>query len=105
MKTEKDLQQFIKRLCRKNSIGYYKMHCEGKTGFPDLLLIFQGNIIFIEVKSPAKTGRISARQIILIDELRGKGCEVYITDSEEKARFIIEDFIEREPKQSNRPSL
>ena len=105
MKTEKDLQQFIKKLCRKNSIGYFKIHCEGQTGFPDLLLVYKGHTVFIEVKSPKGTGRISARQIILIDDLRAKGQEVYVIDTEEKAGFIIEDFINREPKQSNRPSL
>ena len=105
MKTERDLQNYIKRECRKGKIGYYKLNCEGQTGWPDLMLIKNGHSIHLEVKTPAGTGRLSPRQILMIDRMRNQGAEVYVVDSESKAQFIVSDLTQRPPTESYFASL
>lgn len=48
----------------------------GKSGFPDIIAVRDGELIFIEVKSAI--GRTSPNQVRWIEELRLAGCEVYV---------------------------
>lgn len=89
MKTEKDLYNYIKRECKKKLIGCYKLHCESKNGWPDIFLIYKGQIVLAELKSPAGTGRISPAQKIMLGQLMLHGAEVYIVESKKDADVVI----------------
>ena len=95
MKTEKDLHNYMKKECKRSGIGFYKLNCEGQTGFPDLMMVYDGYTILVELKTPAGTGRVSARQKYMINKLMNQGAEVYIIDSKEQADEIITDIIHR----------
>ena len=95
MKTEKQLQNYIKRQCSKHKIQFYKLNCEGQTGFPDLMLLYNGHIVFIEVKSPAGTGRVSERQKIMIERLQANGAVAHVIDNKQDADHVITYLINR----------
>ena len=95
MKTEKQLQDYMKKEANKHHVGFYKLECVGQTGFPDVMLVYKGYVVFVELKSPAGTGRISPRQELMIDRLRYQGVPVYVCDNKELADEIIESIINR----------
>ena len=95
MKTEKQLHQYMRKECKQRGIGFYKLNCEGQTGFPDLMLVYDGWTILVELKSPSKTGRLSERQIYMIQKLRNLGAEVDVIDSKEGADTLITELIGR----------
>jgi hypothetical protein len=96
--TEKQLQQYSKKLAIAHGCDWYKMECVGQTGFPDVMVTFQGWIIFIELKSPSKKGVLSARQMYMLDRLIDQGIETYVTDNQRHLDFIISGLIKRQPR-------
>ena len=83
MITEGQLQGYTKKQSKKLGVGFYKMVCEGKSGFPDVLLIYNGKSVYIELKSPTGNGRLSKLQQVRIDELRSLGATVYVISTKE----------------------
>jgi len=75
---EKSLQQFAKKLAKTYSILCYKINSENHRGMPDLLLVDQGLVYFIELKSPSGKGRLSPLQELTIQQLVRAGAVVFI---------------------------
>jgi hypothetical protein len=96
--TEKQLQQYSKKLAIAHECDWYKMECVGQTGFPDLMVTFKGWIIFIELKSPSKKGVLSARQELMLSRLATQGIENYVTDNQREVDLIISGLIKRQPR-------
>jgi Holliday junction resolvase len=81
MPTEKTLQaQIVKRLQSKGHI-VYKFASPAHRGVPDLLVIADGRVVFLEVKHPNGKGRLSKLQEITINEMRQHGGEVHVINS------------------------
>ena len=98
MRTEKHLQNHIQKQCKMLRIRCYKMQCEGRRGFPDLLLVSKGHTLFIELKSPAKTGRVSANQVKILEELHIENQDAFVIDDKESADAIIKAFNDLGPR-------
>jgi hypothetical protein len=96
--TEKQLQQYSKKLAIAHGCDWYKMECVGQTGFPDVMVTFKGWIIFIELKSPSKKGVLSARQIHMLNRLSTQGIENYVIDNQRELDLIISILIKRESR-------
>lgn len=75
--TEKTLQQKVVKFCTSNGILAYKFASPAHAGVPDLILIAHGKTIFLELKHPNGTGRLSALQTATIAKMRAHGAEVY----------------------------
>lgn len=69
MKTEKDLQNYLRKECIKRGVLYYKVQAVSQRGFPDCFLAYDGKTLLVELKSPAGTGRLSPLQITNINKL------------------------------------
>ena len=93
MQTERALQEYLKRTAKKHRVSFFKMECVGRSGFPDVMLAYAGRCVFIELKSPAGTGRVSPRQKLMIEELTNQGMTVYVSDSKEEIDTIIAGLI------------
>jgi Holliday junction resolvase len=81
MTTESRLQQrIVKKL---SAVGWLvrKVSYEGRRGCPDLICMRGGEVVFIEVKHPGGTGRLSRYQELEIERIRGAGVEVLVADS------------------------
>lgn len=71
---------------------FYKTECVGKRGFPDCTLIDNGQVIFVELKSPAGTGRLSKLQERTIQQMRAAGARVEVIDSVKGVNNLIREL-------------
>ena len=58
-----------------------------------MLLAKHAKIVFLELKTPAGTGRLSLLQVARIREMRDVGMDVWVVDSVEVANEIMDDLI------------
>ena len=86
---EKVIEQKLTQAVRRSGGLALKLVCPGFNGVPDRLLLFMGGkAAFAEVKAPGqKPGPL---QVHRIGQLRGMGFPVYVVDSEEGIRAIMD---------------
>ena len=96
MLSESGLQSYLRREAKKRGILFYKLTAS-EAGFPDVMLVYRGQTVFVELKSPKGTGRLSARQIRIINQLESQGMEVYVEHTKEGCSEIITGLIEGRP--------
>lgn len=76
--TEKEWQTLVVSLCR--TLGYMTYHTHdsrrSNPGFPDLVIVGHGHVIFAELKTDK--GRVRPKQMEWITELQHNGAEAYI---------------------------
>jgi hypothetical protein len=89
MRTEKQLQGYIMKLCKARGILCQKMESKSSRGWPDLILIFGGKVLFVEVKSPAGTGVLSEWQVKMIAAIGLHGGDVLVIASVADADWLI----------------
>ncbi|MCC2248930.1 VRR-NUC domain-containing protein [Virgibacillus sp. AGTR] len=70
-------------------------------GVPDQIVIFDGNVHFIEVKRPGEKPR--ANQIIIHEKIQKQSVPVYTIDTEASVDAFIKDVLSAEPKMSSKP--
>ena len=76
--TEKQLQQAVVELAQYKGYLVYHTYDSRKSepGFPDLTMVKQGRLIFVELKS-AK-GKVSPEQLVWLGALMVTNAEVYV---------------------------
>ena len=89
MNTEKNLQDYLKRECQKNGVSFDKVESRSRRGFPDIFMAKGGQVVLVELKSPAGTGKVSPLQRRCIDDLLSRGVVTYIVDSVEGVDAIM----------------
>ena len=89
MENEKDTEAFLRDEVRALGGRSYKWVSPGCAGVPDRIVILpNGRIFFIELKSERKTS--SAQQRKRQTELRALGCAVYAdVDTKEKVKELL----------------
>ena len=89
MQSEKDTEAFLRDEVRALGGRSYKWVSPGCAGVPDRIVILpNGRIFFIELKSERKTS--SAQQRKRQTELRALGCAVYAdVDTKEKVKELL----------------
>jgi hypothetical protein len=93
MATEKTLQQYVAKKFRAAGWLVYKFASPSYRGVPDLMLVApDGWVMFIEVKHPDGTGRLSKLQHFEIAQLRAHNAEVHVVDSKEQANEILRSY-------------
>lgn len=90
--TEKELHAYTRKQCKRDGIIFHKLESKSSRGFPDCMLAKAGKIIFIELKSPKKTGRVHALQSRCIAELIKEGLDARLADSTDIIDGIINEF-------------
>jgi G:T-mismatch repair DNA endonuclease (very short patch repair protein) len=78
METERDLQLYLKNAAKAAGVYQRKMVAVGHVGFPDILLAHRGRVVFVELKTPKGTGKLSEKQIREIGRLLAVGVEVQV---------------------------
>ena len=92
MASESSLQAKLVQLCNKAGILAYKMRSPSRRGVPDLLLMHAGYCIFIEVKSPNGTGRLSPLQVRTHEQLESFGMSVHVVSDAAAGERLINEF-------------
>lgn len=88
METERVLQAKIKKtLQRACNALVYKTECRGQAGFPDLTIVVDGRVTFLEVKT--LTGRVSRLQEHCIKQMKAHGARVFVVRSVEEALSAV----------------
>lgn len=91
MKTEAHLQAYLFRQAKMHQIFCRKMQASGRRGFPDVLLV-NDRVVFVELKTPAGTGRLSALQKREIELLRHAGADVRVISEKGEVDDLIKDL-------------
>lgn len=86
------LQRKLKKLAEDAGVLFYKMEAKGKRGFPDVLLLANGRSVYIELKSPKGTGKLSALQTRRIEEMKAAGADVRVIDNLEGCIDVINEI-------------
>ena len=89
MKTEKQLQDYIIKECKKRNILCHKLESRTSRGWPDLILIYNSVAIFAEVKSPVGTGKLSALQVRTLNDIKSHGGLTVVVESKLDADAVL----------------
>lgn len=81
MKTEKDVENYLKAKVQKCAGMCLKFTSSGTVGVPDRIVILPTGNFFVEVKSPGKLPRPS--QIAMHGKISRAGQRVWVVDSYE----------------------
>ena len=87
---EKTLQRKIIKLFKNHGILTRKLDASNHRGWPDLIAIKGGVVVFIEVKT--LTGRVSRLQAVTHAELAEHGASVEVVRNLEEASKIIFNY-------------
>ena len=93
MKNEKGLQNWIIGQCRESGILCEKIESKSARGWPDLVLMYGGRVVWIEVKSPTGKGRLSDAQMRCHAKMWDVGGWVYTVGTVELATAIIRNLM------------
>lgn len=88
--TEAQLQEKIIKNYSKRGIFCFPVAGRGRRGFPDLVAIYRGVSVFIELKSPKGTGRLDPLQAHTIEAMRSQGATVHVISTITEAEQIAE---------------
>jgi hypothetical protein len=92
MITEKSFQKSVILLAKRLGCFVAKMEAVGQAGFPDLLVIFNGKSLYLELKSPKGTGKLSALQIHMHEQLRKAGAWVEVAQDMKRVEELLKEL-------------
>lgn len=84
---EKEIEQYLTK--RVKAIGglCMKWVSPGNSGVPDRIVMFQGDVWFVEMKRTGEQARVLQR--VVHEKLKGVGMKVFVIDSKDG----VDDFI------------
>jgi hypothetical protein len=90
--SEKVIEKLLVDTVEEHKGWAIKMICTFISGLPDRLILLPGGIIFFaELKSTGK--KPSPRQLIVHEALRRLGFKVYVIDSTEQVKTVLEKYL------------
>jgi hypothetical protein len=88
--SEKALEQYLVKRAKANGWLTYKWVSPAQRGVPDRILIAaNGRVVFVELKNPDGTGRLSPLQQHTITQLGNHGCDVRVAQSKEEVDALF----------------
>lgn len=86
---EKTIENYLKKEVEKHGGLCLKFISASMRGLPDRIVLFSGGrIVFAELKAPGKKPR--PEQFRIQEKFRALGAKIYVIDSKEKVREMIE---------------
>ena len=93
MPKESDVEKYLHQQVTKLGGTTRKWVSPNYVGVPDRIVILNGSIEFVEVKT--NTGKLSPMQEREIKRLREHGCQVHIVYGKEGVDLYIQELIKR----------
>ncbi len=90
---EREIKKYIKEQALKRDYFVRFLQWTGRKNAPDMLLLKNGLVFFVETKKP-KTPKARLSQKIEFDKMRKKGVEVYLVSTKEEVDVAIQRFEE-----------
>ena len=101
---EKDVERKLIQAVRHSGGLALKFVSPGFNGVPDrMLLLMGGKVAFCEVKAPGEKPR--PLQVHRMEQLRKMGFRVYVIDSVEQIRSVMEDLVPGTEKEEDAVSM
>jgi len=94
VKTEKQLQDYLRRAAKAAGILYSKLESRSTNGWPDCILIANGRVVFIELKTPRGTGSLSPIQNHVITQIRAHGGEVHVISAPSEVDALVKVLLQ-----------
>lgn len=85
---ERDLERFFTKECKRLDLCAVKLHLRFSTGWPDRLVILNGNVLWAELKT--ETGIISPRQLLVHKQLKLLNHKVLVLRTKEEITNALE---------------
>jgi len=92
MKTERALQDYLRHRAKSLGMTFDKLESRSRQGFPDALIVYKGVVMFVELKTPAGTGKVSPAQQRVMTDLHEHGANVRLVDSKELADQVLQEI-------------
>ncbi|MDB4261351.1 hypothetical protein N9878_00650 [bacterium] len=87
--SEGSLQAYFKNQCKARGVFWRKIKFEGQRGCPDVMIAFEGRVMFVELKNPNGKGKLSALQVRQILKMNTAGLTCHVTDNKEGVDDVI----------------
>lgn len=97
---ESKIEGNTKLYAKRNGIEWIKLNGQGNRGKPDNLFFMPDRVFFIEFKAPGED--LEPLQKWWKKKLENKGFKVYVVDSKEKGRQVIDHEAEKYKKRSGK---
>ena len=88
MEREKDIEQYLVRKVKTLGGLCFKWVSPGTNGVPDRIVIYKGNVLFVEMKR--KNGKPSPVQEVMAARLKEQGLRVWFLYSKKQVDTFIE---------------
>lgn len=89
-KAENTVEGYLRKQCAAYGFLCYKFTSPGHNGVPDEIIIKDGNIIFVETKSPV--GHLSEIQKKRISEMKDNGADVRVCHTRKSIDKLLREF-------------
>ena len=89
--TEAGLQGYMLGRARLSGFVAHKLESRSARGWPDCCLIYKGQVVFVEVKSP-KGGRLSMHQKKMLETLLEHDAVAVVVNSVDEVDRLIESM-------------
>ncbi len=87
--SERSLQNYLIKQAKAYGVYARKLVAVGNTGFPDVMISFNGHAVFVELKNPNGKGELSKKQISEINKMKAVGLNVLVLASHAEVDDVI----------------
>lgn len=87
MQIENDIEKYLIRQVKRIGALCYKFTSSGTRGVPDRIILYQGNVLFVELKRPG--GKPRKDQLKIIEEFKGQLIPVFVIDSKQQVDDLL----------------
>ncbi len=87
MQIENDIEKYLVRQVKRTGALCYKFTSPGTRGVPDRIILYQGNVFFVELKRPG--GKPRKDQLKTIEKFNEQLIPVFVIDSKQKVDDLL----------------
>ncbi|HAP5399758.1 TPA: VRR-NUC domain-containing protein [Enterococcus faecalis] len=87
MQIENDIEKYLVRQIKRIGALCYKFTSPGTRGVPDRIILYQGNVFFVELKRPG--GKPRKDQLKTIEKFKEQLIPVFVIDSKQGVDTLI----------------
>lgn len=95
MQIENDIEKYLVRQIKRIGALCYKFTSPGTRGVPDRIILYRGNVFFVELKRSG--GKPRKDQLKIMEKFNDQMMPIFIIDSKEKVdnftRIVLKGYV------------